>query len=145
MSTLNRSAVSQARLVNTLSAANLTQLQFQVSLAAHTASPVQGKWTAGDWDNSQVVAAFSRQLGDLNTRLEGIGNLIEQAQENPEPSTAGKITAWLKVSLGQVHSLEMMAQQHLETPRAREDVLSDLSSVENLLNDSLELILDQGN
>lgn len=119
----------------------LNQLQLQVRQTANVVALLPGQWTHGDWDDSHVVDEFVSKLEQLSQRLEGLEGLIEQFNPDSLPSTKAKILAWLRVSAGQVKGLESMAQQHLITPEAREGVFSDLEEIENLLDESVNLMI----
>jgi len=143
MSSIPRIALGQTSIPRTLSNSQITQLQLTVTSSINRARIVAGDWTAGDWDSPHTADTFVRGLDQLNGRLEGLGDLLEQYQDNPSASIFAKIHAWLKISADQIERLEGLTQQHLVTPQALEGVLSDLEELENSLKESLQLFSDR--
>src|SRR5437762_9227066 len=99
---------------------NFSQVQIRVAKSFNLVAIIPGQWTRGDWDNPQVTKEFVRKLGQVSDRLAGLENLLDQFNEDPQPSTEGKIRAWLAVASGQIQGLESMTQKHLVTPAALE-------------------------
>ncbi len=138
---LNGAAFAQTTF--TFSRTDLIQLQSRYRILIQSLIIIPGFWTVGDWDNRHVVDNFVEDLGDLSDQLEDGQELIEQTLENPKPSAKGKILSQLKSAAGHLKGMKSVVQQHLDNPTAKADVLSRLESIENTLNESIELVTSE--